>query len=39
MELAHVRQAGLNDPDPPAQVVDGIAALQSFGIDGSFTCW
>jgi hypothetical protein len=38
MELAHVRQAGLNDPDP-AQVVDGIAALQSFGLDGSFTCW
>jgi hypothetical protein len=39
MELALVGQAGLADPNPPAQVVDGIAALQSFGLDGSFTCW
>ncbi len=39
MELALVGQAGLADPNPPAQVVDGIAALQSFGQDGSFTCW
>jgi len=39
MELALVGQAGLGDPESAAQILDRIAALQSFVSMASFTCW